>query len=1158
MDALPDSAAAPIISPAYIELQREIVINADIWSTTARILSADLGFEGIIGIPGLDGPGGLELAAAAGAGINRDLAGLTPTPPLRNLTSAQPVGTGVLGGYGANVVRGDALPIVFSWPVLPGTLAPTDIAIHLNTGEVVTPAAAGLNPNGDYNERNVVVVFGEFGNRLTPGTPGAIYPVSVEIVADSKPLMLVGPGGLQSAVGLTAESRNPFVTGPSLLAARVSHFSSVGDAGPAALTAGVLNDGATLYQGQSAYRLRLMTTGGFSADGVSPMLPGDFSKFFQLQARDASGALVTLSRTGVAYDLGAGLGTVTVVGLAELGPPATGIPAPYYRNDNDNYIDIILNGDEAAIRSLVNVAIPTAAVAGYSDIYTPGGPGRTPTPGVTYTRPAAAQTLAISNALDQTLTVSHAAQQVAAYDSADGMPIVFRLYNAATADTVYTASSRQAADLLAQGFTEQGVPFSNEAPGPGKSAVIAFHSAAATDHIYTLDPAEIARLRQGDSGYAEIGAAFTGLTRPMAGAAPIHRFNDAVRGGHLYTPSLTEGFTADGYAYEGIAWYAADLLPGQSDKLIFDRDDTLDFTGTLTGNDTLLKQGKGTLILAANSVLTGGTQVDAGTLRVDGRLTTSSLTVLPGAVLAGGGVLETSVINAGTLAPGRSPGILTVTGSLMNSGTAAGLRVELDGTTAGAGDGHHDQVKVGGRFTAGGSVIPVIRGFAEAAATPFTPVIGQHFTILQAAGGVSGSFQSVTQPTADLPANARFDLTYGSDAVTLWVTPDLYAAVPGLTGSQKQVASALDKARPAAGTRDFTDRDTVYGGLYGLAAANLPALFDGLAGNVHAETDAAGLDTMRLFGDLLSQRTAAARRGGLSLRLGAEVMRKAEDGEALSMADLAPSAGGTGLWGRAVVGSGTRGGFDLDSAGFVSGIDTRLAGNLDLGMAFGYFRNDLDGGPGQATQDMVVLAGYGGVTRGRFFAEGSLSLAFTDNDSRRSIRLGDLERTARAEASGDALAAAITAGYRWAVGNLILEPAAGLRFDRTDRQGFSETGAGTLDLTIDDLDSTAVRGNLGLRAAWRFRGLNDMILEPELSLRWDHDFRDVTVSGRAWLDGASFDLTGEKPGRDAAILGAGITAQLDDRLEAYAQVDLEQRRDSDRQSLSGGVRWRFG
>lgn len=66
----------------------------------------------------------------------------------------------------------------------------------------MTPLAASLLPNVEYNERQTVVLIGLWGNRLTPGTPGAYFPVQVEIIDDpTNPLIMIGPNGFTNATG---------------------------------------------------------------------------------------------------------------------------------------------------------------------------------------------------------------------------------------------------------------------------------------------------------------------------------------------------------------------------------------------------------------------------------------------------------------------------------------------------------------------------------------------------------------------------------------------------------------------------------------------------------------------------------------------------------------------------------------------------------------------------------------------------------------------------------------------------------------------------------------------------------------------------------------------------------------------------------------------
>src|SRR5690606_701207 len=79
------------------------------------------------------------------------------------------------------------------------------------------------------------------------------------------------------------------------------------------------------------------------------------------------------------------------------------------------------------------------------------------------------------------------------------------------------------------------------------------------------------------------------------------------------------------------------------------------FSGVISGAETLVKNGTGTMTLSGANTH-GGSYVSAGTLNVTGSLT-SSTTVAAGATLTGTGTLGELTVN-GTLAPGASPGIL--------------------------------------------------------------------------------------------------------------------------------------------------------------------------------------------------------------------------------------------------------------------------------------------------------------------------------------------------------------------------------------------------------------------------------------------------------------------------------------------------------------------
>lgn len=381
--------------PLSLTLWKDIIINADLWSDQPEIMSAGYGFEGIEGVP----QGESNVIAAGGAWEIVT----TANPPYAALTTAKtPYAVSIAWGY--PTYYADAMPIVFSWPVLPSSVDRSDFAVTLNTGEVVTPYVASISPNLEYNERSCVVIFGEFGNRLAPGTLGAVYPVQVTIV---NKLKLLGPNGLVSAVGLSKDSTNPYVDngGPTLVAAKLSKMSILGEGvGESNVFVGDYPNNGVAYYGESnaQYRLRIYTTGGFSPDGVAAVKPNDFQKFFRLQLTNPDKTISWLTTTHYTYSFPQG--NIEIIGLSDLGLAGESINDAY-TEDNDNYIDIILKGDEAVMRLITGVEIPAAN--GYLPFYNPGGPGNNPTLGITYTSPGASRLQLVTMAIDDPKTVTY-------------------------------------------------------------------------------------------------------------------------------------------------------------------------------------------------------------------------------------------------------------------------------------------------------------------------------------------------------------------------------------------------------------------------------------------------------------------------------------------------------------------------------------------------------------------------------------------------------------------------------------------------------------------------------------------------------------------------------------------------------------------------------
>ena len=435
------SKAASLLTP--------INYSADIFDLTPRMITANYGFDGYMGVPGM-GTG----TAASNQEVARQYnvswqyidKNLYPNAGQRAYTSGLDYDT----SYSSNEVymdRADTIPVVFSMPVLPTTVNATDFAVTLNDGSVVTPVVASMIPNLEYNERQTVVLDGEFGNRLQPGQPGALYPISVTIVNDGTPFQLLTTTGPVSIVGTTVASSNPYVlgNGPRLVGAKLNRFSDLGEGAPAILgMVTIRNSGSDLYGSDAQYRLRLYTSAGFSPDGIAGLLPSDYANYFILRARDEQGNLIPLTLAGTPYTIGT-FGTITVVGLADL--TTAGTPEdPAYIEDHDNYFDVILKGDLSAIERLADVRMPSSG--SYKAVYNPGGPGNNPTgsldnstpPPGPFTVGSSDHTIAITNDLNGSLVATYVETGAPALrDPFSGQPIG-TLLGAAVIDTVTGAT----------------------------------------------------------------------------------------------------------------------------------------------------------------------------------------------------------------------------------------------------------------------------------------------------------------------------------------------------------------------------------------------------------------------------------------------------------------------------------------------------------------------------------------------------------------------------------------------------------------------------------------------------------------------------------------------------------------------------------------------
>ncbi len=204
-----------------------------------------------------------------------------------------------------------------------------------------------------------------------------------------------------------------------------------------------------------------------------------------------------------------------------------------------------------------------------------------------------------------------------------------------------------------------------------------------------------------------------------------------------------------------------------------------------SANDLNINATSGSITQNAGSTLavTGAINLDFANEIVVNSTYLGSLVVEAGQRLGGSGTIAGEVIvqSSGTVAPGNSPGILTVDGDFTFADNST-FEVEIGGTTAGNTDTNHDQLNV--VETSGQSFVTIGNNvtLANIQWNGFVPAVGDEFTIVNNEGtdAIVGEFVGLPEGTvisnflgSGLDAHISYDGGDGND-VTLYVPNTLH------------------------------------------------------------------------------------------------------------------------------------------------------------------------------------------------------------------------------------------------------------------------------------------------------------------------------------------------------------------------------------------------
>jgi outer membrane autotransporter protein len=555
--------------------------------------------------------------------------------------------------------------------------------------------------------------------------------------------------------------------------------------------------------------------------------------------------------------------------------------------------------------------------------------------------------------------------------------------------------------------------------------------------------------------------------------------------------------------------------------LVFNNTDpAFTFTPEMSGSGNIEVQSLGETIFTANSSgFTGTTTITNGKLAVNGMLG-GQVDVDAGGTLQGiGTVGNFMALSGGTVAPGNSIGTLTVSGNVtFQPGSTYAVQITAAGQS--------DLINATGTATLNGGTVQV-----TSAPGNYVPTT---YTILTAAGGVTGTFAALTTDLALLQARLTYDPT--DVFLELYVNPNFCAVAK--TQNECAVAQALQQ---------FPADNPLYTAIVGLTAEGAREAFNALSGELHATVSGTLANDSRyvreaIDGRLLQAFYSGGGKQGIALASSSAptAVASVDSSQRMSLGALRgtvaddegipASAHGVTYWSRAFGswgqfdGNGNAATANRNLGGFITGADAGLGSGWRAGLATGYMNSTINVGARVSSADVnsYVLAGYAGGSYGDLALRTGAAWTWNGIDTTRNVVFPGFYELEKASYNAGAGQLFGEVAYPMLSDAVAWEPFVGLAYVHVGTDSFTESGP-IAGLVSDGQSQNVGYSTIGTRIA-TFTPIAGIMTTPHASVAWQYAFGSTTPEQAFAFasTGIGFGIAGVPLARNSALIEAGL------------------------------------